>query len=145
MEKRQKFSAEFKREAIRLMQTSCKPTATIARELSVLRNRLYKCAQDAKKKGDQAFRGSGRPKASQNELAALKRELARVKEENEILKGIKGSGSFLRFKERSLTLCLFGFESAGRSVLEIKGHGRSVDGMRSVGISARMLSGYKSR
>ena len=86
MEKRQRFSAEFKREAIRLMQTSGKPAATLARELGVPRNRLYKWAQDAENKGDQAFRGSGRPKASQDELAVLKRELERVKEENEILK-----------------------------------------------------------
>ena len=94
MEKRQRFSAEFKREAIRLMQTSGKPAAALARELGVPRNRLYKWAQDAEKKGDQAFRGSGRPKASQDELAALRRELARVKEENEILK--KAAAYFAR-------------------------------------------------
>ncbi|RUL69166.1 transposase [Dyella choica] len=94
MEKRQRFSAEFKREAIRMMQTSGKPAAAIARELGVPRNRLYKWAQDAEKKGDRAFRGSGRPKASQDELAALKRELARVKEENEILK--KAAAYFAR-------------------------------------------------
>jgi len=94
MEKRQRFSAEFKREAIRLMQTSGKPAATLARELGVPRNRLYKWAQDAENKGDQAFRGSGRPKASQDELAVLKRELERVKEENEILK--KAAAYFAR-------------------------------------------------
>jgi transposase len=86
MEKRQRFSAEFKREAIRMMQASGKPAAVVARELGVPRNRLYKWAQDAEKKGDQAFRGSGRPNASQDEVATLKRELARLKEENEILK-----------------------------------------------------------
>jgi transposase len=42
MEKRQRFSAEFKREALRLMQTCGKPTAVVARELGVPRNRLYK-------------------------------------------------------------------------------------------------------
>ena len=94
MEKRQRFSAEFKREAIRLMQTSGKPAATVARELGVPRNRLYKWPKDAEKKGDQAFRGSGRPKASQDELAVLKRELERVKEDNEILK--KAAAYFAR-------------------------------------------------
>lgn len=94
MEKRQRFSAEFKREAIRMMQTSGKPVAVVARELGIPRNRLHKWALDAQKKGDQAFRGSGRPKASQDELAALKRELARVKEENEILK--KAAAYFAR-------------------------------------------------
>jgi transposase len=94
MEKRQRFSAEFKREALRLMQTSGKPAAVVARELGVPRNRLYKWADDAKTKGDQAFRGSGRPKASQDELSVLKRELARLKEENEILK--KAAAYFAR-------------------------------------------------
>jgi transposase-like protein len=42
MEKRQRFSAEFKREAIRMMQTSGKPAAMVARELGIPRNRLYK-------------------------------------------------------------------------------------------------------
>ena len=94
MEKRQRFSAEFKREAIRLLQTSGKPAAVVARELGVPRNRLYKWAQDAQQKGDQAFRGSGRPKASQDELAVLRRENARLKEENEILK--KAAAYFAR-------------------------------------------------
>jgi transposase len=86
MQKRQRFTAEFKREAIRLMKTSTKPAAALARELGVPRNRLYKWAQDAEKKGDQAFQGSGRPKASRDELSVLQRENARLKEENEILK-----------------------------------------------------------
>lgn len=94
MEKRQRFTAEFKREAVRLMRTANKPAAVVARELGIPRNRLYKWAQDAEKKGDQAFRGSGRPKASNDELSALKRELARLKEENEILK--KAAAYFAR-------------------------------------------------
>ncbi len=39
------------------------------RELGIPRNRLYKGAQDAETKGEQAFKGSGRPKASQDELS----------------------------------------------------------------------------
>ncbi len=86
MEKRQRFTAEFEREAIRLMKTSAKPAAALARELGVPRNRLYKWAQDAEKKGDQAFLGAGRPKASTDALSVLQRENARLKEENAILK-----------------------------------------------------------
>ena len=58
----------------------------MARELGIPRNRIYKWAEDADKKGEQAFRGAGRPKASMDELAVLQREIARLKEENEILK-----------------------------------------------------------
>lgn len=86
MQTRQRFTAEFKREAIRLMKMPTKSAAVLARELGVPRNRLYKWAQDAEKKGDQAFQGSGRPKASTDELSILQRENARLKEENEILK-----------------------------------------------------------
>jgi transposase len=94
MEKRQRFTPEFKREAIRLLQKAGKPVAVVARELGIPRNRLYKWAQDAQSKGEQAFRGSGRPKASQDELAVLQRENARLKEENEILK--KAAAYFAR-------------------------------------------------
>jgi len=86
MEKRQRFTAEFKREAVRLLKVGDKPAAVVARELGIPRNRLYKWAQDIEKKPDQAFGGSGRPKASGDELSVLRRENARLKEENEILK-----------------------------------------------------------
>lgn len=94
MEKRQRFTAQFKREAVQLMQSSGRPVAVVARELGVPRNRLYKWAKELETKGEQAFRGSGRPKASSDELTALKRELARLKEENEILK--KAAAYFAR-------------------------------------------------
>lgn len=94
MEKRQRFTAEFKREALRLLKASGKPAAVIARQLGIPRNRLYKWASDAERQGEQAFRGSGRPKASRDELAILQRENARLKEENEILK--KAAAYFAR-------------------------------------------------
>jgi transposase len=54
-EKRRKFASEFKREAVRLLQRADEPTAAVARELGIPRNRLYKCAEDAERKGEQAF------------------------------------------------------------------------------------------
>jgi len=86
MEKRQRFTAEFKHEAVRLLKAADRPAAVVARELGIPRNRLYKWAQDAETKGDQAFCGSGRPKASRDDLSMLQRENARLKQENEILK-----------------------------------------------------------
>lgn len=93
MVKRQRFTAEFKREAVRLLQTAGKPAAVVARELGIPRNRIYKWAEEAKK-GAAAFRGSGRPKAGTDELSVLKRENARLQEENEILK--KATAYFAR-------------------------------------------------
>jgi transposase len=94
MTQRQKFTAEFKREAVRLLQTCGKPAAIVARELGIPRNRLYKWAHDADTKGTGAFRGSGRPKAASDELSVLKREVARLQEENDILK--KAAAYFAR-------------------------------------------------
>ena len=94
MTKRQKFTAEFKREAVRLLQTSGKPAAVVARELGIPRNRIYQWANDADSKGAEAFQGSGRPKAAADELSILKRENARLLEDIEILK--KASAYFAR-------------------------------------------------
>lgn len=41
MVKRQQFTAEFKREAVRQMRAGNKPIAQLSRELGVPRNRLY--------------------------------------------------------------------------------------------------------
>jgi transposase len=67
-----------------LIRESGKPAAVLARELGVPRNRLYKWATDVEKQGATAFGGSGnRPS---DEVAKLRREVARLKKENEILK-----------------------------------------------------------
>lgn len=83
---RQRFSAEFKREAVRLLELGQKPTTQLALELGVARNRLYKWQAQLKANGG-VFRTPGRPKvAEESELSRLKRELKRVTEELEILK-----------------------------------------------------------
>jgi transposase len=86
MEKRQKFSPEFKREAVRQLRESGKPAAVVARELGIPRNRIYKWATDLDQQGNAAFSGSGRRPAAQDELSKLRREVARLEEENIILK-----------------------------------------------------------
>jgi len=83
MEKRQKFTAEFKREAVRQVRDG-KSVSVVARELGVPRNRLYKWAADVERLGGSAFGGSGR--RPDDEVARLRREVERLKEENEILK-----------------------------------------------------------
>src|SRR6266404_2493049 len=86
MEKRKRFSAEFKREAVRLMREPGKTVAVVARELGVPRNRLYKWQSDVEEKSEAAFSGAGRRPEPQAELARLRRENERIKEENIILK-----------------------------------------------------------
>ena len=86
MTKRKGFSGEFKREAVRLLETSQRPPADLARELGVRRNQLYKWKEQLGKRGVKAFGGPGRRSEAGDEVARLKRELERVKEERDILK-----------------------------------------------------------
>ena len=83
---RQRFTAEFKREAVRMMEGSDKPVAQLALELGVPRNRLYKWRDAIAADGALAFRGSGRRSPQQQKLAQLRRQVARLEQENTILK-----------------------------------------------------------
>jgi transposase-like protein len=86
MQKRKRYTKEFKIEALRLMKESGKPAADVARELGIRRNQLYKWQDQFSAHGKEAFPGHGRRPANEDEVARLKRELARVKEERDILK-----------------------------------------------------------
>ena len=87
MVKRQQFTAEFKREAVRQMRAGDKAIAQLSRELGVPRNRLYKWSQAVATHGEQeAFPGPGRRSLEQAEILRLKRALARAEMELEILK-----------------------------------------------------------
>ena len=86
MKKRQSFTREFKLEAVRLLEGSGKPAAVVARELGVRRNQLYKWQEQLKARGPDVFSGHGRRAGSEAEVARLRREVARLEEENTILK-----------------------------------------------------------
>ncbi len=90
------YTREFKVEAVRLMDESGRPPGDIAMELGIRRNQLYKWKEQLKAKGDEAFpKKRGRPcKDQQGELATLKQENDRLKEEVEILK--KAAAYFAR-------------------------------------------------
>ena len=90
------YTREFKLEAVRLMQTSDRPSAEIAAELGVRRNQLYKWKEQLEAKGDGAFSGKTgpKPKDQQSELVKLKKENDRLREEVEILK--KAAAYFAR-------------------------------------------------
>ena len=84
MGQRQRFTKEFKLEAVQLLKQSGRPAAEIARELGIPRNRLYKWAAQLEAHG--TFPGSGRQANAAEELTRLRRENARLKEERDILK-----------------------------------------------------------
>ena len=83
---RQVFSVEFKREAVRLLEQGDKEGAQLARELGIKRNQLYKWKAEIDEHGKAAFPGKGRRPNQESDTEVLKKEVARLKEENEILK-----------------------------------------------------------
>ena len=87
--KRQHYTAEFKREAVRLLESGAKSGTELCRELGVGRTQLYKWQADFHAGGVEALveTAPGRKPGSQtSEIARLKRELAAVTEERDILK-----------------------------------------------------------
>ena len=85
MKGRGPYTREFKLEAVRLLRAGEKPAAQVARELGVKRTLLYRWREAAAAAGDAAFSGKPGRKPSA-EVARLKRELAAVREERDILK-----------------------------------------------------------
>lgn len=81
---RRRYTAEFKSEAVRLVVSSGKPLAQIARELGVNEQSLHAWKRQATTVGG----GGIAPDhfAEQEEIRRLRRELARVTEERDILK-----------------------------------------------------------
>jgi len=76
MQVRQRYTKEFKLEAVRQLEEGIKPAAVVARELGVRRNQLYKWKNEVADKGSEAaFKDPGRRLASAggvDETAALK-------------------------------------------------------------------------
>jgi transposase len=95
MQKVQKtYTPEFKREAVRLAQTSGKPIAQVAHELGISDTSIHQWRKELSEHGSEAFPGSGHQTAQEEEIRRLKRELDRVQKERDILK--KTLGIFTR-------------------------------------------------
>jgi transposase len=84
---RRVFTEEFKRDAVRLAKERGN-ISQAARDLGVHESVLSRWKRQLDAGTENPFPGQGNP--HDPELAALKRELARVKEENEILKKAVG-------------------------------------------------------
>jgi transposase-like protein len=84
MAKRKRFTPEFKREAVRMMASSDKSPADIARQLGIHRNQLYKWKEQLGNGASQV--GGTRGRNGIDEISRLRRELELVKEERDVLK-----------------------------------------------------------
>jgi len=92
--KYQRYTQEFKLEAIRLMSEAEKPVAQIARELGVRVNQIYKWKKQVEEKSSNAFSRTAKdPKVEEMvvtgkdaEIQALKLQVERLEAEKYILK-----------------------------------------------------------
>ena len=83
---RRKFSREFKIEAVRLMKERSVTVAQAARDLDVHENVLRKWVKEFGVDPAQAFPGHGQVKPEQLEIERLRREVAKLKAERDVLK-----------------------------------------------------------
>lgn len=82
--KRKKYSPEFKRKAIELVRRSGASCRQVALEIDVAPNLLTRWVREAQPGTEKTFPGTGSPR--DEELARLKRELARVIKERDFLR-----------------------------------------------------------
>jgi transposase len=83
---RRKFSREFKVEAVRLVRERGVSAAQAARDLDVHENVLRKWVKELAAASADAFPGHGQMKPEQLEIDRLRREVAKLKAERDILK-----------------------------------------------------------
>jgi len=91
---RRRFSREFKLEAVRLVRERGVSVAQAARDLDVHENQLRKWVKEFAADPAQAFPGQGQMKPEQLEIERLRREVAKLKAERDILK--KAAAFFAR-------------------------------------------------
>jgi transposase len=89
---RRKFTSEFKREAVRLNKVAGVSVAQLSRDLGIHMTVLRRWVKEASGDVAQAFPGHAKP--DQLEVIQLRREVAKLKAERDILK--KAAAYFAR-------------------------------------------------
>jgi transposase len=91
---RRKFSREFKIEAVRLVRDRAVTVAQASRDTDVRENVVRKWVKEFGADPKQAFPGHGQMKPEQLEIDRLRREVAKLRAERDILK--KAAAYFAR-------------------------------------------------
>jgi transposase len=85
-QKRKNYTAEFKREAVRLVTEQGYSMSQAARNLDININMLRRWKKQINEQGQDAFPGKGRLLPDQEELYHLREENKRLRMERDILK-----------------------------------------------------------
>jgi transposase len=83
---RRRYPREFKVDAVRRVVEDGQPQTHVAHDLGIPVNTLAMWKRQYLADSEQAFPGNGRQKPDEAELTRLRREVARLKRENELLK-----------------------------------------------------------
>jgi transposase len=83
---RRTFTREFKEEAVRMVTERGHHLSQVARDLGLDPKLIRRWRAALEQEGPQAFPGKGHQKPEEEELRRLRREIARLEEEREILK-----------------------------------------------------------
>ena len=83
---RKNYTAEFKREAVRLITDEGYKASEAARSLDINANMLRRWIQKARDESDSAFPGKGNLSPEHEEIRKLREENKRLRMEREILK-----------------------------------------------------------
>lgn len=83
---RKRFEPEYKKEIIKLVTERGMKASEVARDIGVSANSVRRWVKEYSDHGKDAFPGKGNLKPEDEEFRQLKREIADLKEENEILK-----------------------------------------------------------
>jgi transposase len=83
---RRRFDAEFKGEAVRLIRSGGRKASEVARNLGISPQLLHRWKSQLLDDPQNAFPGKGHLKPEDEELRGLKKQLADVTEERDILK-----------------------------------------------------------
>ena len=100
--KRRKFSKEFKLDVINMVKLGEKNVREISKELYIQDVTIYSWIRKYKEEKEEAFPGEGKLKSSEEELRKLRKQLADVTEERDILK--KAISIFSKDQKKSIYL-----------------------------------------
>lgn len=124
--KRAKHSAEYKQEAVRRVVDGSESVVTVADDLGIGRDALYRWVREHRANPGETFRGNGKLTSQDEEIRQLRKENARLREEREIL---EKATSFLPRSHAEIRV----HQEASRSVPPFD------DVSRSQGIEGRFL------